>query len=147
MADNVPITAGSGTNVATDDVGSVHFQKIKRNYGGSGVDADGLSKYREPALSNSDLTVKASAGFVHGYHFYNSNVTVAYVHLYDNVIASITVGTTVPDLTFAVVPGGGVDMIFPVPILFSTGIAIAATTTPTGGTAPTTALLANVLYV
>ena len=29
MADNVAITAGSGTSVATDDVGGVHYQKIK----------------------------------------------------------------------------------------------------------------------
>ena len=29
MADNVPITAGSGTTIATDDVGGEHFQKIK----------------------------------------------------------------------------------------------------------------------
>lgn len=29
MADNVAITAGSGTSVATDDVGGVHYQKVK----------------------------------------------------------------------------------------------------------------------
>lgn len=29
MADNVAITAGVGTNIATDDVAGVHFQKIK----------------------------------------------------------------------------------------------------------------------
>lgn len=29
MADNVAITAGSGTTVATDDVSSVHYQKVK----------------------------------------------------------------------------------------------------------------------
>ncbi len=29
MADNVPITAGSGTSIAADDVGSVFYQRIK----------------------------------------------------------------------------------------------------------------------
>lgn len=29
MADNVPITAGSGTTIATDDVSAVHYQKVK----------------------------------------------------------------------------------------------------------------------
>lgn len=29
MADNVPITAGSGTNIATDDVSGVHYQRNK----------------------------------------------------------------------------------------------------------------------
>lgn len=33
MADNIPITAGSGTTVATDDVGGVHYQVIKLAYG------------------------------------------------------------------------------------------------------------------
>lgn len=38
MADNVAITAGSGTSIATDDVSGVHFQKVKINLGGDGVD-------------------------------------------------------------------------------------------------------------
>lgn len=29
MADNVPITSGSGTNIATDDVAGVHYQRVK----------------------------------------------------------------------------------------------------------------------
>lgn len=29
MADNLSITAGSGTTIATDDVGGVHYQKVK----------------------------------------------------------------------------------------------------------------------
>ena len=37
MADNVAITAGSGTTVATDDVGGAHYQKMKLDAGGDGV--------------------------------------------------------------------------------------------------------------
>jgi hypothetical protein len=37
MADNVPITAGSGTSIAADDVSSVFFQKIKLDVGGDGA--------------------------------------------------------------------------------------------------------------
>lgn len=33
MADDVPITAGSGTNIATDDVGGRHFQWVKLAFG------------------------------------------------------------------------------------------------------------------
>ncbi len=46
--DNVLITQGSGTSVATDDVESVHYQKVKLDMGGDGVSvplvgtADGL---------------------------------------------------------------------------------------------------------
>ena len=35
--DNVPITAGSGTSIATDDVSTVHFQKVKLDVGGDGA--------------------------------------------------------------------------------------------------------------
>lgn len=37
MADNVDITAGSGTTIATDDVSGVQFQKIKLDLGGDGA--------------------------------------------------------------------------------------------------------------
>ncbi len=37
MADNVAITAGSGTSIATDDVGGVQFQKMKLDVGGDGL--------------------------------------------------------------------------------------------------------------
>lgn len=37
MPDNVPITAGIGTNVATDDVGGAHYQRVKLDIGGDGA--------------------------------------------------------------------------------------------------------------
>lgn len=36
MADNVAITAGSGTTIATEDVAGVHYQKVKPVWGGDG---------------------------------------------------------------------------------------------------------------
>lgn len=33
MADNVPITAGSGTSVATDEIAGVHYQIVKQAFG------------------------------------------------------------------------------------------------------------------
>lgn len=53
MADNVAITAGSGTAVATDDVASVHYQKVKIDVGADGVSA---------ALSNSNPIPVSDAG-------------------------------------------------------------------------------------
>jgi hypothetical protein len=40
MADNVAITAGSGTSIATDDIGGAHYQRVKPAFGvdGSAVD-------------------------------------------------------------------------------------------------------------
>lgn len=42
MADNVPITAGSGTDVATDDIGSVHYQRVKIGLGADGAATDAV---------------------------------------------------------------------------------------------------------
>jgi hypothetical protein len=44
MADGVAITAGSGTTIATDDISSVHYQRIKRSVGGDGSATDFLDK-------------------------------------------------------------------------------------------------------
>lgn len=37
MADNVEITPGTGADIASDDVGGVHFQKVKLDIGGDGA--------------------------------------------------------------------------------------------------------------
>jgi hypothetical protein len=37
MSDNVPITAGAGTTIATEDEGGVHYQKVKLVAGASGT--------------------------------------------------------------------------------------------------------------
>lgn len=52
MADNVAITAGSGTAIATDDVGSAHYQKIKIAIGADGA-VDGLLDYGQGAMAAS----------------------------------------------------------------------------------------------
>lgn len=66
MADNVPITAGSGTTIATDEVGTDHYQKVKLVDGtadssaaipgdvANGLDVDVT---RLPALVTGDATV------------------------------------------------------------------------------------------
>lgn len=45
MADNVAVTAGSGTSMASDEIGGVHYQRVKIGLGadGSAVDAIGGS--------------------------------------------------------------------------------------------------------
>src|SRR5687768_8258533 len=40
MVDNVPITPGSGRSIATDDIGSVHFQRVKPTHGADGTATD-----------------------------------------------------------------------------------------------------------
>jgi hypothetical protein len=58
MADNVPITAGVGTDVATDDVGAVHYQRMKLDVGGNGVAQpveDGAGAGMVPCGGRSDV--------------------------------------------------------------------------------------------
>lgn len=40
MADNVGYTAGTGTNIATDEIDSVHYQRVKLAAGVDGVARD-----------------------------------------------------------------------------------------------------------
>lgn len=44
MADNVPITAGSGTDVGTDDISSVHYQRVKVIQGEDGTNDGDVSR-------------------------------------------------------------------------------------------------------
>jgi hypothetical protein len=43
MADNIAITAGSGTNVAADDIASVFYQRVKLSLGADGTAVDAVA--------------------------------------------------------------------------------------------------------
>ncbi len=43
MADNVSITAGSGTTIAADDVGGAYYQRVKLSLGPDGTVADAIA--------------------------------------------------------------------------------------------------------
>lgn len=75
------------------------------------------------------------------YNIGNPNSTLAYLQFFDALAANVTVGTTPPLMTVAVPAFGGVVDTWPMEsVQFKTGIVIAATTTPTGSTNPTSAL-------
>ena len=40
MADNIAVTAGTGTTVATDDIAGVHYQRVKLTQGADGSATD-----------------------------------------------------------------------------------------------------------
>ena len=48
MADDVDITAGSGTSIATDDIGGRHFQRVKVTFGADGTANDVESTTTNP---------------------------------------------------------------------------------------------------
>lgn len=96
-------------------------------------------------LTASVVQVKSSSGQLGMLECYNPNGAQVYIQLLD--AASPTLGTTVPVASIPVAPGatGGFALAL-VGIQFANAIQVAATTTATGSTAPTTAPDCNAVY-
>jgi hypothetical protein len=93
--------------------------------------AGGATPYKNLDVDESEDDIKTSAGKLFWIHVMNLHATdVRYLKIYNNVAASVTVGTTVPDLTFAIPPTNSGFMIpfGDAGLQFTTGICIAATT-------------------
>lgn len=101
--------------------------------------------------TSTKAAVKASAGRIHGLEVSNPNTADAFLQLFDALTANVTVGTTTPTQTFLIPAGdgtvrGAVNITFPVPLNFKSGIMQACTTTPTGSGNPSAALTVNIQY-
>ena len=96
---------------------------------------------RDTSVDNTNQVVKVGSGRVYWFKLTNGGVVDAWFHFYDALTANVTVGTTVPKLSFCVPAGASATVTAQyeydgIPIHFETGIIYAATTTPTGGTDP-----------
>lgn len=145
MADNVAITAGSGTNIAADDISSVFYQRVKVTWGADGTANDANATTPLPiqdtpatsggvttsstvsAASTNATSVKGSAGHVYDITCTNANSSARYLKLY-NKATSPTVGTDTPAWRIMIPGGGGVTAHYPKGLVFGTGIAFALTT-------------------
>lgn len=170
MADNVAITAGSGTSVATDDISGVHYQRVKPSWGADGSAADvsdsapmpitpgasaavaGLSTYSASLAGGSTpTTVKASTARLYGLAVGNPNTQTVWLQLFEST-STPTVGTDAPKLSYPVPPGDGASIFgllereWPIPVSFANKLHLAVTTTQSGSTAPTQACRVNVEY-
>lgn len=114
----------------------------------------GYLTYRNTALTNTAVQVKASGGSVMGWNFINVNSVAVYVKFF-NLASNVTVGTSPVFLTQAV-PGGSVSNpginfleagLIPQEV-FSAGISMACVTglADNSNTAPTTPIHASVRY-
>jgi hypothetical protein len=96
MADTVPITAGSGTSIATDDIGpGVHYQRVKITQGVDGTnDGDTSATLPLPtrlysatgaetnvAASATDVTVLAANAARRGATVFNDSTVLLYLLL------------------------------------------------------------------
>ena len=82
--------------------------------------------------------VKGSGGSIASWSVLNTTSAIAYVQVFNALAANVTLGSTTPDWVIPVPANGstgaGTNGWLPFPILHSTGITIACTTTRTGST-------------
>lgn len=88
----------------------------------------GLSIFRSLDLDESEEEIKASAGQLYGYYFYNAAASARYLKFYNATAANVTVGTTTPVLTIPVPATTAGHVSFEHGIAFSTAISAAVTT-------------------
>jgi hypothetical protein len=106
-----------------------------------------MSSAVSQALTTS-VNIKSSAGTVYGFDYFNPNAVPVYVFLYNTTTTPGTIGATTVLLFQKGLPAGaGSNVSFPNGLAFSTGIAIAVSTSPTSSAAPSTGLVLTTLYV
>lgn len=99
------------------------------------------------ALTNAAQAIKASAGKLGGWYIYNPNSAATYVLIYNVAAASVTVGTTNPQMCLCIPATSAANIEFTLGIPFTNaGFSAAAATTGPGNTAPAIALEANFMY-
>ncbi len=86
------------------------------------------------ALTGTVVALKASPGLLYGFYIRNTIGAVAYLQIVDVAAAGVTLGTTVPKLSFGMAASEIYDCQFSKPIAFGTAISVASTTTVNGAT-------------
>lgn len=100
------------------------------------------------ASTSALAVVKGSAGRLHRIIIQNPNTSVAWVQIFNAATTgAVTLGTTAALYSVPILASGVFEDFFDYSDTFSAGIVIAATTTATGATAPTTALYVSLGYV
>ena len=167
-ADNYAInqaTSGSLTTMGSDEVASVQYARIKNGFGSDGAYTDvsatspfpvsvypatagGCSIARSISLLNTGLVVKASSGQLCGFVFTNRNASERFVKLYNKTTAPAPASDT-PVATFPVKGSDRLEVEFPHPVEFTTGISMLGVTgiADTDNTAPSANdLVVDVFY-
>ncbi len=136
-------TVGGGTEAAAQRVtianDSTGLLSVDDNGGSLTIDqpavaTGGASFFKSIDLDESEEEVKATAATFYGGVVINLKATPLYLKVYNATAANVTVGTTVPDLTFPIPSQGdtnGAGFNIPVPacgIQFGTALTVACTT-------------------
>ena len=87
-----------------------------------------------------------------GYNFWGyevdntANSTISYLQLFNLPSSQVTVGTTTPDLIYAINANSSRGFGFGPPLIFEKGISGVVTTTPTGSTAPSSTTYVTIYH-
>ena len=137
---SITVDIGTALPAGTNNIGDVDVATVAAGsnlIGDVGISgartSGGTTLYKNIDVDESEDQVKGSAGQVYWIHAVNLSSAVKYLKLYNATAASVTVGTTTPDLTFPLptqgdTNGAGFVLSIPNGIAFSTAITIAATT-------------------
>ena len=125
----------AGTEVQVDVVAALPAgTNLVGDVGLSGArTSGGTTLYKNIDVDESEDQIKGTAGQVYWIQAINVATAPRYLKFYNATAASVTVGTTVPDLTFPVpsqgsTNGAGFTLSIPNGVAFGTAITIAATT-------------------
>lgn len=132
---SLPALPAGANNIGDVDVAAIAAgSNLIGDVGLSGArTSGGTTLYKNIDVDETEDQVKAAAGQIYWIHAINLANAPRYLKLYNATAASVTVGTTVPDLTFPVpsqgdTNGAGFVLAIPNGIAFGTAITIAATT-------------------
>ena len=105
MTDNVAITAGSGTTIATDDIGSgVQVQRIKPVWGADGTGTDTQVSQPLPAQTTLEVSQMSSLGTIATPQFAVINTSSTG----DTTIVALVSGKVIRVLSYVIVADGAV---------------------------------------
>jgi hypothetical protein len=97
MADNVAITAGTGTSIAADDIGSVFYQRVKGQLGADGSATDILGGAGSVAAGVQRMTLASD------------DPAVTALQLIDNAVETNRLGVNLIASQIGIAGGTGVD--------------------------------------
>ena len=156
--DGVSVIAAVATTDSVDsgDAGAVAMTLTRALHAALKMQASGgWTSHHRNIDANAETEVKGSAGTIGWIHCVNLTAAKAYLHIYDQVAASVTPGTTTPNFTFAIptqgdTNGAGFNLSFGAQgHTFTTGITYVVTTTIDGsaGDPGANGVMLNIGYI
>ena len=101
---------------------------------------------RDPDIDKTAQAISANPGLLKDVYVNNPNATIEHIHFYDKATGDVTVGTTVPKMTYGI-PVSGVLNLRDLDINFTVACTIAATVeADAGSTDPATGLVGTIVY-